>query len=88
MGDVFHFIVVVQDVDAGIHQSQVGGELHVAGIQHVGQQRHLVFIAVLGDVVILVCQLYTVLLCPQVGKAVRKFTYPSCTAFSTCSCAN
>lgn len=76
MGDVFHFIVVVQDVDAGIHQSQVGGEFHVAGIQHVGQQRHLVFIAVLGDVVILVCQLYTVLLCPQVGKGSQEVHIP------------
>ena len=86
MGDVFHFIVVVQDVDAGIHQSQVGGELHIAGIQHVGQQRHLVFIAVLGDVVILVRQPYAVLLCPQVGKGGQKVYI--CTAFSTCSCAN
>ena len=76
MGDVFHFIVVVQDVDAGIHQSQVGGELHIAGIQHVGQQRHLVFIAVLGDVVILVRQPYAVLLCPQVGKGGQEVHIP------------
>ena len=32
MCDVFHLIIIVQDVDAGIHQPQVGGEFHVAGI--------------------------------------------------------
>ena len=69
MCDVFHCIIIVQDVDAGVYQSQVGTELHVAGIQHVGQQCHPVLIAVIGNAVILIRQPDAVLLGTQIGKS-------------------
>ena len=68
MGDVFHFIIVVQDVDAGVHQLHVGAEFCVACVQHVGEQGHSVLIARVGDVIVLVCQPNAVFLCSQVGK--------------------
>ena len=72
MCDVFHLIIIIQNVDTGIHQPQVCSELHVAGIQHVGQQRHLVLIAVISDMIVLVSQPYAVLLCPQVGESCQE----------------
>lgn len=68
MGEVFHFIIMVEDVDAGVHQSEVGTELSVAGIQHIGEQRHLVAVAVVDDFVVLIRQPDAVFLCPQVGE--------------------
>lgn len=69
MCDVFHCIIIVQDIDAGVYQSQVGADLHVAGIQHVGQQCHPVLIAVIGNAVILIRQPDAVLLGTQIGKS-------------------
>lgn len=55
MGCVFHLIVVVNDVDASVDKSEVGINLGVAGIKHIGQQSQTVVLSVSRNAVVLVC---------------------------------
>ena len=68
MGNIFHFIIVVNYVDTCVDKGQVGAQLHVAGIEHVCQQGQIVAIPVVDDAVVLIGQFYTFLLCTQFGE--------------------
>lgn len=45
---------MVKDIDVGIHQTEVGGEFGVGGIQHVCQQCHSVSVSVLRHFITLI----------------------------------
>ena len=68
MSNIFHLIIIVNHVDASVHQPQVSTELHVAGIQHIRQQRQIVLITVARHAVVLVGKFHALLLRAQVGK--------------------
>ena len=58
MCHISHLIIMVNQVDAGVHQCKIGAQFGVAGIQHVGQQGKLVAVAVAGHAVILISKLH------------------------------
>ena len=55
---VFHFVVMIEYVNAGVGQTEVGVELGVGGIEQVGEQSQFVFIAVAYQPVVLVGQFH------------------------------
>ena len=44
MSNVFHLVVTVDYVDTRVDQSQVGTQLHVACIEHIGEQGQVSFV--------------------------------------------
>lgn len=48
------FIVTVNHVDTCIDQIQVSTQLHIAGVEHIGEQRKIVFVTVAGYIIILI----------------------------------
>ena len=65
--DVFHFIISIDDIDAGINLLQFGIQTDVRGIEHVGDECHLTEIALVDHRVVLTCQLYALPLGVKVG---------------------
>ena len=74
MGYVFHFIVTVNHVDTCIDQIQVSTQLHIAGVEHIGEQRKIVFVTVAGYIIILIG------LCAQVRERGEKIDVVSLNA--------
>ena len=68
MSNVFHLVVTVDYVDTRVDQSQVGTQLHVACIEHIGEQGKVVFITVAGYVIVLVGKFHAFLLCTRSGN--------------------
>lgn len=48
MSQVLHLIEIIDDIDTCIDQRQIGTQLHVAGVQHIGQQGHFILVTVIG----------------------------------------
>lgn len=63
---------MIEYVNAGVGQTEVGVELGVGGIEQVGEQSQFVFIAVAYQPVVLVGQFHVFLLCLQVGKGCQE----------------
>ena len=57
-GDVFHFVIIVCDIDFGIHLSQLCIEQSVAGIYHISDKRQLVEVSVIHHLVVLLGQFH------------------------------
>lgn len=55
---VMQFVVIEYYVYPSIGELYFGFQKRIAGIEHVGQQRHVVFVAVAYDSVVLFCQLH------------------------------
>lgn len=72
MSNVFHLVVTVDYVDTRVDQSQVGTQLHVACIEHIGEQGQVIFVAVAGHVVVLIGQFHTFFLSAEVGVRGKK----------------